>query len=90
MNPSMEAVCLFMRFYQTIKNKTIKLELTMYRPISGGSMNPARSIGPAIASSRYEGIWVYMIGPITGTLLAAFSYNFIRATEKHTHSLSSH
>ncbi|KAL0554962.1 hypothetical protein IC582_008893 [Cucumis melo] len=59
-------------------------------PISGGSMNPARSIGPAIASSRYEGIWVYMIGPITGTLLAAFSYNFIRATEKHTHSLSSH
>ncbi|CAK9322660.1 unnamed protein product [Citrullus colocynthis] len=59
-------------------------------PISGGSMNPARSIGPAIASSHYEGIWVYLVGPVTGTLLGAFSYNFVRATEKHTHPLSLH
>ncbi|XP_023528272.1 aquaporin NIP2-1-like [Cucurbita pepo subsp. pepo] len=57
-------------------------------PISGGSMNPARSIGPAIASSHYEGIWVYLVGPVTGTLLGAWSYNFIRTSEKHGHQLS--
>lgn len=60
----------------------------MSRPISGGSMNPARSIGPAIASSHYEGIWVYLIGPVAGTLLGAWSYNFIRVSEKHGHPLS--
>ena len=51
-------------------------------------MNPARSIGPAIASSHYEGIWVYLVGPVTGTLLGAWSYNFIRTSEKHGHQLS--
>ncbi|KAL5095901.1 hypothetical protein RYX36_000228 [Vicia faba] len=47
-------------------------------PISGGSMNPARTLGPAIASSSYKGIWVYMVGPITGALLGAWSYVVIQ------------
>ncbi|GAA0174606.1 hypothetical protein LIER_41748 [Lithospermum erythrorhizon] len=51
-------------------------------PVSGGSMNPARTIGPAIASNNYHGLWVYIVGPVCGTLLGANSYNFIRATEK--------
>ncbi|XP_071914230.1 aquaporin NIP2-1-like [Coffea arabica] len=57
-------------------------------PISGGSMNPARSIGPAIASNYYEGIWVYVVGPVCGTLLGAWSYNFIRVTDKPVHAIS--
>ncbi|KAF4376690.1 hypothetical protein F8388_025561, partial [Cannabis sativa] len=57
-------------------------------PISGGSMNPARTIGPAIASSCYKGIWVYMVGPITGTLTGAWCYNLIRVSEKPVHALS--
>nr|XP_027075395.1 aquaporin NIP2-1-like isoform X2 [Coffea arabica] len=57
-------------------------------PISGGSMNPARSIGPAIASDYYEGIWVYVVGPVCGTLLGAWSYNFIRVTDKPVHAIS--
>ena len=63
----------------------------MFRPISGGSMNPARTIGPAIASGYYEAIWVYLIGPITGTLLGSWSYNLIRVTqnENPTNSLIS-
>ncbi|KAI5340983.1 hypothetical protein L3X38_020257 [Prunus dulcis] len=48
-------------------------------PISGGSMNPARTIGPAIASTYYKGIWVYVVGPVIGTLLGSWSYNFIRS-----------
>ncbi|GAB4831651.1 Aquaporin NIP2-1 [Ancistrocladus abbreviatus] len=47
-------------------------------PVSGGSMNPARTTGPAIASSFYKSLWVYYVGPVTGTLLGAWSYNFIR------------
>ena len=58
------------------------------RPISGGSMNPARTIGPAIASSCYKGIWVYLVGPITGTLMGAWCYNLIRVSEKPVHALS--
>ncbi|XP_077224540.1 aquaporin NIP2-1-like isoform X2 [Tasmannia lanceolata] len=57
-------------------------------PISGGSMNPARSIGPAIASKEYRGIWVYVVGPVLGTLLGAWSYSFIRVTDKPLHALS--
>ncbi|KAK1265901.1 Aquaporin NIP2-1 [Acorus gramineus] len=49
-------------------------------PISGGSMNPARSIAPAVASGRYKSIWVYVVGPVLGTLLGAWTYNFIRVT----------
>ncbi|XP_071695059.1 aquaporin NIP2-2-like [Rutidosis leptorrhynchoides] len=59
-------------------------------PISGGSMNPARSIGPAIASNMYKGIWVYIIGPMTGTMSGAKCYSFIRATnEPADNSISS-
>ncbi|KAL1809578.1 hypothetical protein ACET3Z_026568 [Daucus carota] len=57
-------------------------------PVSGGSMNPARTIGPAVASSVYKGLWVYIVGPVTGTLLGILSYDFIR-TDKPLHPISS-
>lgn len=44
-------------------------------------MNPARTLGPAIASASYKGIWVYMVGPITGALLGAWSYVVIQETD---------
>lgn len=58
------------------------------RPVSGGSMNPARTIGPAIASDNYRGIWVYIVGPVCGTLAGAWTYNFIRETDKPVHAIS--
>lgn len=51
-------------------------------------MNPARSIGPAIASDYYKGIWVYIVGPVCGTLLGAWSYNLIRVTDKPAHAIT--
>lgn len=57
-------------------------------PISGGSMNPARSLGPAIASNNYKAIWVYFVGPIAGTLMGACSYSVIRLTEKPLQAIS--
>ncbi|KAI3989272.1 hypothetical protein MKX01_004821 [Papaver californicum] len=57
-------------------------------PVSGGSMNPVRTIGPAIASKHYKGLWVYFIGPLTGTLLGASIYNIIRDSNKPVHAKS--
>ncbi|KAF3789202.1 putative aquaporin NIP-type [Nymphaea thermarum] len=61
---------------------TILLNVLVAGPISGASMNPARSLGPAIVMGHYEGLWVYIIGPPLGTVLGAFAYNLIRFTDK--------
>ncbi|KAI3968468.1 hypothetical protein MKX01_007778 [Papaver californicum] len=57
-------------------------------PVSGGSMNPVRTIGPAIASKHYKGLWVYFVGPLIGTLLGASFYNIIRVSDKPIHAIS--
>jgi aquaporin Z len=39
-------------------------------PITGASMNPARSLGPALVSGRLDAIWIYLIAPVAGAYLA--------------------
>lgn len=46
-------------------------------PISGGSFNPARSIGPAIIANNYDHLWIYIISPIIGSLLAVLSFKMM-------------
>ena len=57
-------------------------------PLTGGSLNPARSVGPAVASGIYEGQIVYWTGPIVGSMLAAGIYDALflrRAPELPLH-----
>nr|QKE23072.1 aquaporin 14 [Salarias fasciatus] len=46
---------------------------------SGASMNPARSLGPAIITGFWENHWVYWIGPVLGAVLAGVSHEFFFA-----------
>ncbi|XP_042501396.1 probable aquaporin NIP-type [Macadamia integrifolia] len=68
---------------------TITLNVFVAGPVSGASMNPARSLGPAIVMHNYKGIWVYIAGPPVGTLLGALCYNFIRFTDKPLREITS-
>jgi aquaporin Z len=47
-------------------------------PITGASMNPARSIGPAIISGHLESLWLYIIAPIIGSILAVLSCKLVK------------
>ena len=57
---------------------TVGLDAMFGGPISGASMNPARSLGPAIVSGDLHAIWIYILAPPLGTALAALTYQFIR------------
>jgi MIP family channel proteins len=57
---------------------TVGLDAMFGGPITGASMNPARSLGPGIISGDLHGIWIYLLAPILGAALAALTYTFIR------------
>ena len=52
-------------------------------PVTGASMNPARSLGPAIAAWEWRDFWIYVVGPIAGAALAALAYQAIRGPATH-------
>ena len=46
----------------------IGLEALFAGPISGASMNPARSLAPAVVSMRFDSLWIYLLAPVVGAL----------------------
>ena len=56
----------------------VLLEALFAGPITNASMNPARSLAPNIVSGNIEGIWLYILAPIIGALLAVVSCKFVK------------
>lgn len=56
---------------------TVLLEAMFAGPISGASMNPVRSMAPALVSGHLEYLWIYVTATITGALLAVPVWNYI-------------
>jgi MIP family channel proteins len=57
-------------------------------PLTGASMNPARSLGPAVIGGFWDAHWVYWLAPVTGMLAAARCYEFLRGAASRTSELS--
>ncbi len=57
---------------------TVALGALVGGPISGASMNPARSLGPALVSGEQADLWIYLMAPIIGASLAALAYDRLR------------
>lgn len=55
----------------------VLLEAIFAGPVSGASMNPARSLAPAIAVHHYKNLWIYLTAPIIGAFIAVFIYRLL-------------
>ncbi|MBK8226517.1 MAG: aquaporin [Flavobacteriales bacterium] len=56
----------------------VGLEALFAGPITGASMNPARSIAPALVSGDLRALWIYIVAPVLGALLAANTWSWLR------------
>lgn len=57
---------------------TVFLDVLMGGPLTGAAMNPARAIGPALASGYFSNWYVWWIGPIIGAVVAALLYRYLQ------------
>jgi aquaporin NIP len=57
---------------------TVGLDAMFGGPVTGASMNPARSLGPALVSGDLHGLWVYLVAPLVGAAVGAIAYQFVR------------
>jgi aquaporin NIP len=58
---------------------TVGLDALFGGPISGASMNPARSLGPGLVSGDLSSIWVYLLAPLLGAAIAGVAYQLLRS-----------
>jgi MIP family channel proteins len=60
---------------------TVGLDALFGGPVTGASMNPARSFGPALVAGEWRDFWVYLAGPVIGAALGALAYQVIRGEQ---------
>jgi aquaporin NIP len=59
----------------------IALEALFAGPVSGASMNPARSLAPAVVAGKLEHLWVYLTAPVAGALIGVLVCRVIHGTD---------
>jgi aquaporin NIP len=57
---------------------TVGLDALFGGPVTGASMNPARSFGPALAAGEWHAFWIYIVGPVAGAAVGALAYQVVR------------
>jgi aquaporin Z len=57
---------------------TVGLEAMFAGPVCGASMNPARSLAPAIVSGNMDSLWIYLIAPVAGAILATITWRMMK------------
>ncbi len=57
---------------------TVALGALVGGPVSGASMNPARSLGPALVSGELHALWLYLLAPLLGAAIGALAYQLVR------------
>ena len=60
---------------------TVALDALFGGGVTGASMNPARSFGPALVADEWKAFWIYIVGPLVGALVAAFAYQVVRGQD---------
>jgi MIP family channel proteins len=60
---------------------TVGLDAMFGGPISGASMNPARSLGPALVSGDVHALWLYLFAPLVGAALGGATYQLLRGAD---------
>lgn len=63
---------------------TVGLDALFGGPITGASMNPARSLGPGLVSGELHEIWIYVVAPIVGAAIGALAYQLVRGPHAPT------
>lgn len=60
----------------------VGLEAMFAGPVCGASMNPIRSLAPAVVSGDTRSLWIYLVAPVAGALIAVAVATFINTAEK--------
>jgi MIP family channel proteins len=61
---------------------TLAADILIAGPLTGGAANPARWLGPAVASLDFDSFWVYWVGPVAGALLGGFAFEYLLTPKK--------